>query len=280
MSNSQEDLLQQSSHFAFGENWLDYAAKIDPHKIDVAIHDLRRLAAGDLQGKRFLDLGCGSGIHALAAHRLGAQSVRGIDIDPQSVEASQKTFATFAPKADSRFEVMSVFDATPARLGTFDVVYSWGVLHHTGDMYRAIRCAAALVEPPGELQIALYKKTPFCGFWREIKKWYRSASPQAQRRARRVRTLIQRAIFAARRQNFEEYVATYGAKRGMDYENDLHDWMGGYPYESISPEECTSFLTQLGFLSQRSFVGSQGRYLPGLLGSSCDEYVFVKPALV
>lgn len=277
MSDVQEDLRQQSTHFKFGENWLDYATKIDSSKVDHAIADLRHLnGGGDLAGKRFLDIGCGSGIHALAANRLNASSVTGIDIDPQSVEAARKTFAAFAADAKARFEVKSVFETSPEILGTFDVVYSWGVLHHTGDMYGAIRKAAALVAPAGEFQIALYKKTPFCGMWRGIKKWYRDASPEAQRRARAMRTLIHRGILVARGESLEEYIAGYGANRGMDYENDLHDWMGGYPYESISPAECESFVSGLGFRLVRSFVRPPSRYLPGLLGIGCDEYVFVR----
>lgn len=276
MSEAQEDLLQQSTHFAFGENWLDYASKIDAEKIEHAVADLQRLNGGaDFKSKRFLDIGCGSGIHALAACKLGARSVAGIDIDPQSVEAARRTFAKFAPSIEAKFEVKSVFETSPEQSGTFDVVYSWGVLHHTGDMYGAIRKAAALVAPSGELQIALYKKTPFCGMWRHIKKWYRDASPDAQRRARAARTLVHKGILAARGESLDEYIAGYNANRGMDYYNDLHDWMGGYPYESISPEECESFVTPLGFRLVRSFVKPLNR-LPGLLGIGCDEYVFVR----
>src|SRR6185312_9828769 len=133
-SMKQDNLLDQQSHFAFGENWLDYARKIDEEKISRATDDLRRLSGRQrLDDMTFLDIGCGSGLSALAASRLGASRVAGVDIDPDSVKAARQVFARFAPGLSADFEVCSVFEMTPAVFGTFDIVYSWGVLHHTGD---------------------------------------------------------------------------------------------------------------------------------------------------
>jgi|SRR5690348_981992 len=270
-----ENLLEQASHFAFGKNWLDYANKIDEPKIEQAVSDLRRLAGEEtLEGLTFLDIGCGSGLHALAALRLNASNVTGVDIDADSVDAARWTFARFAPDAASRFEVQSVFDMTADAFGTFDIVYSWGVLHHTGDMQRAIECAARLVKPGGEFWVALYRKTPFCGTWRGIKRWYSHATPAGQARARRFYMRMQRTMMRLRGDNYDAYVAGYGKGRGMDYYNDVHDWLGGYPYESIAPDECRALMTRLGFAVKREFVATPGRFLPGLLGSGCDEYVF------
>ncbi len=140
------NLLSADSHFAFGKNWLEYAQKIDEARIDQAVADLQRLAGRErFDGLSFLDIGCGSGLHALAAVRMGALRVVGVDIDADSVAASRGTLARFAPDSDARFEVVSVFDMSPETHGGFDVVYSWGVLHHTGDMYRALAVAASLV---------------------------------------------------------------------------------------------------------------------------------------
>ncbi|MCD6679528.1 MAG: class I SAM-dependent methyltransferase [Burkholderiaceae bacterium] len=270
-------LLSADSHFAFGKNWLDYAQKIDEQKIGQAVSDLHRLSGrNSFDGLTFLDIGCGSGLHALAAIRMGALRVVGVDIDTDSVEASRGTLARFAPEADARFECVSVFSMSPEAFGGFDLVYSWGVLHHTGDMYRALTVAAHLVRPGGGLMVALYKKTPFCGMWRVIKRWYSSASPDSQRRARRVRLGLQRLISRLKGRNLNAYVRNYGENRGMDFANDVHDWMGGYPYESISPEDCRAFFGELGFRLEREFVQKPGRYLPGLLGSGCDEYAFTR----
>ncbi len=282
---SNQDLLSAESHFAFGKNWLDYAQKIDEAKIAQAVSDLQRLSGRNrFDGLSFLDIGCGSGLHSLAAIRMGAVRVVGVDIDPDSVEASRITLARFAPKADAQFDVVSVFDMRPETYGDFDWVYSWGVLHHTGDMRRALMVAASLVKPGGGVMVALYKKTRFCSLWRVIKRWYSTATPLAQRRAMRVRTGLQR-FFMERigGGSLDEYIGNYGTSRGMDFYNDLHDWMGGYPYESISPEECRAFFRGLGFKPEREFVAvphsRASRYLQGLLGSGCDEYTFVRPRL-
>ena len=272
------DLLKAESHFAFGKNWLDYAAKIDEGRIAQAVADLQRLSGRErFDGLSFLDIGCGSGLHALAAVRMGASRVVGVDIDANSVAASRATLTRFAPAADARFDVVSVFDMTPETHGGFDLVYSWGVLHHTGDMHRALKVAASLVRPGGVLMVALYRRTPFCAIWRRIKRWYSGASPQQQKRARNLYISLHRVLLGLRGGKLDEVVRNYGQRRGMDYYNDVHDWMGGYPYESIRPQECRDYFSGLGLVLQREFLKAPGRYLPGLMGSGCDEFTFGRP---
>jgi len=269
-----ENLLQQQSHFAFGKNWLDYARKIDEAKISQAMADLRQLSGRQrFDGLSFLDIGCGSGLSALAAARLGANRIMGVDIDPDSVKAAKWVFARFAPDFPANFQVRSVFDLTAAEFGRFDIVYSWGVLHHTGDMTRAIETAGALVKPDGELYLALYRKTPFCGMWRGIKHWYSKAPPSSQRRARSTYIFLRKTVFKMKHQDFDAYVRGY-ACRGMDYYNDVHDWLGGYPYQSIAPDACHALLTRSGFTVDREFVQQRRGPLRGFLGSGCDQYAF------
>lgn len=269
-----DDLLSAESHFAFGKNWLDYAEKIDNSRIAHAVADLQRLSGRErFDGLSFLDIGSGSGLHSIAAIRMGATRVFGVDIDADSVAASRGLVARFAPLADAQFEKTSVFDMTRETHGGFDLVYSWGVLHHTGDMYRALSAAASLVDSGGKLMVALYRKTPMCGVWRVIKRWYSPASPRAQRRAQNMYMGLQRVLIRRHGGDLDDYINSYSKARGMDYYNDLHDWMGGYPYESISPDECRTFFVGLGFELEREFVGKPGL---GLLGSGCDEYSFVR----
>jgi SAM-dependent methyltransferase len=274
-----KSLLDQERHFSFGKNWLDYAKKINDEKIAQAMSDLRRLSGQQrLDGKSFLDIGCGSGLHSLAALRLGASRVFGVDIDPDSVAASKHTLAQFEPRMLSDFKVYSVFDMTQAEFGSFDIVYSWGVLHHTGDMVRAITAAAALVKPGGEFYLALYKKTPFCGMWRVIKRWYSRSGPLAQKRAMNGYVFLRWLFCKIRRVDFTTYVQNYGKRRGMNFYNDVHDWLGGYPYESIAPAECRALLAGLGLAVEREFIQKPRRYLAGLMGSGCDEYAFRRVA--
>lgn len=272
---TRENILDQKSHFAFGRNWLDYAKKIDEPQIAQAMADLQRLCGREsLDGQSFLDIGCGSGLHSVAALRLGARRVIGVDIDPDAVTASRGTLVRFAPGTACQFDVCSVFEMTTERFGDFDIVYSWGVLHHTGDMVRAIESAARLVKPGGEFLLALYKKTPFCSIWRSIKRWYSHAKPERQAYARAFYIFLRKIASRLCGRNFEAYVTNYGKNRGMNFYNDVHDWLGGYPYESISPDECHALLAGLGFAVEREFIVKPRRYLPGLLGSGCDEYAF------
>src|SRR5579859_3512404 len=122
-----------AERFQFGENWTRFLSVVDEQKIAYAAERLSGLV-GDLRGKSFLDVGSGSGIHSLAAIRLGAVRVVSFDYDPQSVACTREMKKRFAPGANWSAEQGSILDENYIRsLGQFDIVYSWGVLHHTGD---------------------------------------------------------------------------------------------------------------------------------------------------
>ena len=231
---------------------------------------LRKLFPEGLAGKTFLDIGCGSGVHALAALSLSARSVTAIDIDENSVATTQDLLAKLAPSGKWKAEVKSVFDLD-ARYGRFDVVYAWGSLHHTGNMWRAINLAAGCVAPGGALALAIYAKTPLDGLWSAEKRIY-SRSPRPIQWAIRQAYLAAyvSAQFAARKNPFRDQA------RGMDFSHDVHDWLGGYPYETATATELKNRLRNLGFSDEQSFVVSPR--LGGLLGSGCSEFVFSRPA--
>ncbi|HYG26985.1 MAG TPA: class I SAM-dependent methyltransferase [Caulobacteraceae bacterium] len=221
-----------------------------------------RLFHGDeLRGKTVLDIGCGSGLPALSLLRRGAEHVTCIDIDADSVAAATQTLTTHAPPENWRTEVRSVFEMT----GQFDVVYSWGVLHHTGDMVRAVQKAGELVKPRGLLAIALYAKTPLCGFWRVEKRAYRRMPRAIQKAAQYVFAATEAVLRVVTGRRTTKVKA-----RGMDGMHDIHDWLGGYPYESASLADALAMLP--GF----ELVRTNALYDPktmGVLGSGCDEYV-------
>jgi 2-polyprenyl-6-hydroxyphenyl methylase/3-demethylubiquinone-9 3-methyltransferase len=164
-----------------------------------------------------------------------------------------------------------VFELAAETSGAFDVVYSWGVLHHTGAMHEALRRATQAVAPGGHFAFALYHRTRMCGFWRREKRWYAAASPRAQRVARAIYTALLRLRVGLTGGDFRAYVANYHSQRGMEFGHDVHDWMGGYPYESISAPEVAAFMQRLGFAHVRSFTSP---LTIGLFGSGCDEYVY------
>ena len=265
------DLKDVSQHFAFGENWQDYASRINEDHVDKAIVGMERLLTrDDLEGKSFLEIGSGSGIHSLSALRLGARQILATDIDPNSVSTSKSVLQRFAPDADWESREVSVFDL---QTQGFDVVYSWGVLHHTGDMFGAIDKALAQVKPGGLLCLALYRKTALCWLWKLEKKFYFNAPGWVQRFLRWLFVAIFRMGCIAKGVNFQEYVDNYQSERGMSYYHDIHDWMGGYPYESISPEALISYVEPRGFEHVKSITRPGGM---GIFGSGCDEFVFRK----
>lgn len=267
------DLLDVSSHFRFGENWAVYADLVDERRIRDAMESVRRLV-GDLKGKTFLDIGSGSGLFSLAALRLGAKQVLAIDLDAMSVETTRKLLAQQAG-ASWRAEQMSVFELETEVPEQFDIVYSWGVLHHTGDMWRAIDCASRMVADQGLLAIALYERTPLCGAWTVEKRIYRKLPKLLQTIVRAAYMTAWGAGMLAKGHNPWRRLKQ-GHERGMDVAHDAHDWLGGYPYQSTRPQEVEPFLRERGF-SRQTVVPWPVR-LRGLFGSGCTEYVFRKGA--
>lgn len=272
MSDPASELEQLDTHFAFGENWADFAAAIDETRIAQAEAGLRLLVP-DLTDRTFLDVGCGSGIHALAALRLGVARARALDLDPASVGTARALLEARAP-ADSDWsaDVRSVFDLDPAADGTWDVVYSWGVLHHTGSMWRAVERAAALVAPGGTFALALYLRTPACGLWRLEKRIYAHSPSFVQALLRWPFKAALVLGMAAKGSNPLQRIREYHKVRGMSWHHDVHDWLGGYPYESATPTEVRERVEALGFRHVASH-NTRVKAL-GLFGSGCGEYVF------
>jgi 2-polyprenyl-6-hydroxyphenyl methylase/3-demethylubiquinone-9 3-methyltransferase len=272
-----EELTSVSSHFRFGENWKSFLSTVTPEILREAERGLARLFPHDeLRGCRFLDIGCGSGLSMVAAHRLGAAAVDGIDIDPDSVEASRALLRQHVPNGVCSAKLASVFDLGVDNQKGYDVVYSWGALHHSGDMWAAIERAASMVVPGGRLAIALYRRTPLCGFWKREKRFYSASPPPVQAAIRAAYYGAFWAGLLATGRNPLRYVAGYRSARGMDWRHDVHDWLGGYPYESVDPNAVISRLERLGFSRERVFEHPAAAL--GLFGSHCDEFVAVRRA--
>jgi 2-polyprenyl-6-hydroxyphenyl methylase/3-demethylubiquinone-9 3-methyltransferase len=266
-------LTERETHFEFGQNWKDYSKTIDRKRIDSAIEGVRKLFPNGLAGKTFLDIGCGSGLHSLAALSLGAASVTAVDIDENSVSTAQELLAKYAPDLKWTAKVASVFDASPESLGRFDVVYSWGVLHHTGDMWRAIECATHFVSSRGQFAIAIYSATACDPMWKAEKKFYSQAPRPIQWSIRQIYMaafILAKTLLGG---NPISYVRNYSETRGMNFSHDAHDWLGGYPYETASAIELHDRICEMGFAEERSFPLPITR---GLFGSGCHEFVFQK----
>ena len=269
MSNRQA----QDRRFRFGDNWLDFARDLSAEQIAKAEASLRRLLECDsLAGLSLLDIGSGSGLFSLAARGLGAR-VHSFDFDASSVLCTKRLRDLHrAGDREWTIEQGSILDRDYIRkLGAFDVVYSWGVLHHTGAMHEALDAAGGLVAPGGLFAFALYHRTLMCRLWRWEKRWYTGASLEAQRRAGAVYVALLRSRFRLTGGNFQSYVANYQSMRGMNFEHDVHDWLGGYPYESISASEVKALMQRLGFAAVYSTASPT---TIGFFGSGCDEYLY------
>jgi SAM-dependent methyltransferase len=274
MIDDQQEILA-GDRFAFGSNWRAFVELVDDRRIQAAVDSLSGpLGTTDLTGRTFLDVGCGSGLFSLAANRMGAR-VSSFDFDAESVAATVELRDRFGVAGEWTVTQGSILDEeTVTALGRFDIVYSWGVLHHTGDLWRAADVTARLVAPGGLLYISVYNDQGLeSRVWRRVKRRYNKSGPLARRLL-----VFGSAAYIHRRRPLVSLVGVVrgtGATltrppraRGMSAKHDLVDWVGGYPFEVAKPEEV------FGFLHERGFDLRHLKTCAGGLG--CNEYVFAR----
>jgi 2-polyprenyl-6-hydroxyphenyl methylase/3-demethylubiquinone-9 3-methyltransferase len=266
--------VRSGERFEFGKNWKRFLSVLSDDRIAAAEQTLQRmLEMKRLDGKRFLDVGCGSGLFSLVASRLGGK-VHSFDYDPQSIGCARMLKARYAPDAEWVIEEGSVLDKSYLnRLGQFDIVYAWGVLHHTGAMWQAFEHVAPLVREGGILFLAIYNDQGGASRrWRVIKRLY-NKSPRFLRPCILLPAMLPYETRAAlgqllRGRNPLRGWFQNGDARGMHRWYDWLDWIGGYPFEVAKPEEVFDFYRKRGFTLVK--LVTQG----GSLG--CNEYVFQK----
>jgi 2-polyprenyl-3-methyl-5-hydroxy-6-metoxy-1,4-benzoquinol methylase len=268
--------MARGDRFAFGENWRQFLKLLTPERVSAAESSLcGMLEVHNLHGKTFLDIGSGSGLFSLAARRLGAR-VHSFDYDPQSVACTEELRQRYFPSDGEEWviEVGSVLDLSYlASLGKFDIVYSWGVLHHTGAMWKALENASQMANTGGAFFIAIYNdQGTKSRRWAVIKKSY-------VRLPKMLRPLLAGGCFVLlhgprifkstlRGCPFDLWHST---GRGMSLWRDMVDWVGGYPFEVSSPGEIVKFLIDRGFSLTRMVTTDT-------LG--CNEFVFRKQPAV
>lgn len=264
--------LKAGERFEFGENWSLFLDVLDEQRIDEAVDSLKiMLDVNSLKGRSFLDIGSGSGLFSLAAKKLGAK-VHSFDYDPKSVACTKELKNRFfANDEEWIIEIGSALDANYLeKLGKFDIVYSWGVLHHTGDMWKALDCISQSVNVDGKLFIALYNDQGRPSqLWWKIKKTYVSL-PKYMRWLVLMPCYVRLWLPTTIRdmvllKPFKTWT-DYKQSRGMSPHRDVIDWVGGFPFEVAKPEEIFKFFKEKGFLltTLKTCAGGHG----------CNEYVF------
>ena len=273
--------VAKGERFRFGKNWSRFLRLLNDERIALAERSLlNMLALPSLKGKSFIDVGSGSGLFSLAARRLGAK-VHSFDFDPQSFACTRELRRRYFPDdPDWTVERASVLDpGYLAKLGTFDIVYSWGVLHHTGTMWAALDNVKPLVKIGGQLYIAIYNdQGAITDRWERIKRRY-NALPWPLNTAYVLALLARQqrvALLDARRDKvLGEWVRGWTqyqhvSARGMSRWRDEIDWYGGLPYERASIEAIADVYAKDGFRLARIFDNSTGY--------GCNELVFDRPA--
>ncbi len=265
--------IAAGDRFEFGKNWQRFLETVDEKSILRAEESLtKKLGLPALQGRSFLDVGSGSGLFSLAARRLGAK-VHSFDYDSESVGCTRELRSRyFGDDSQWRVEQGSVLDRPYVeKLGRFGVVYSWGVLHHTGAMWTALENVSIAVEDGGLLFIAIYNdQGKPSRRWTRVKVAYNRLPPSL-----RFLVLWPGFVVLWWRRLLKDLLSLkplrtwrHELNRGMSPWHDVVDWVGGYPFEVAKPDEIFRFFRDKGFhlVEMATQAGDLG----------CNEFVFVK----
>jgi SAM-dependent methyltransferase len=267
--------------FSFGENWQKFLDRtIDETQIEHACERTRKfLQLDSLRGLTFIDIGCGSGLFSYVAHRLGAARIISFDVDPRSVDCCRRMKELAGSPEGWEIHHGSILDSDFVRgLPAADVVYSWGVLHHTGNMWQAIRNAASLVRPGGRFAIAIYNKVEYRTLkawrgsygWLRLKRTYNRGGPIVKRAMEVGLASKHIAGMILRLRNPLSEMRAYSSKRGMNWWRDHIDWLGGYPYEFATTGELFTFCHQQ--------AGLRLEGLTSATSTGCHELLFRAPS--
>lgn len=249
---------QKTITFSFGRNWKSFSRFASESAIQRAEEDVRLwLGPQGVAGKSVIDIGCGSGIHSLVLRRMGAASLLSIDADPASVQSTNRFHGRAGNPSNWRVLQGSILDeALLNSLGRFDVVYSWGVLHHTGQMWNAIENASRLAAPDGQLWISIYAKGPNYPNHLRVKQKFNKASWLYKKAYVAYYLLARWRAETCAGHRLKDW---FWYERGMNAYHDALDWFGGLPYEVATVDEVKARLEPHGWTLERLREAPEGQ---------------------
>lgn len=249
--------MTENVSFSFGENWQDFLKSVSREAVESARADLEEWFTRDgVHGRRVLDIGCGSGIHSLGFFTSGAAELVSFDLDPRSVGATRTLWENAGKPESWRVAQGSVLDEAfleSLGWGRFDVVYSWGVLHHTGAMWQSVEHASRMVRPGGRFLLALYAGKRTYQYDLALKQRYNAAGVWGKRRL--IARQIAMIMLLRLRHGRNPLAWNQRKERGMDTYHDVVDWLGGLPYEVASEEEVVASFRKRRFVLEKIRTG-------------------------
>jgi ubiquinone/menaquinone biosynthesis C-methylase UbiE len=143
----------------FTEGSLEYFEEIENYRyrVESCIHSFAQFTRW--RGKKILEVGCGAGTDLLQFARAGAE-VCAVDLSPHSAALARRRLILYGLKSDIR---EADAEHLPFPDGYFDLVYSWGVIHHTPDTAAAVKEIFRVLKPGGQIRIMIYNRYSWLG---------------------------------------------------------------------------------------------------------------------
>jgi len=271
-----EEKYNKKNSFSFGKNWQNFLKNLNEEKIKEAEKSLVDFLGGTdkIKRKTFVDIGCGSGLFSLAAYNLGAEKIVSVDVDKFSIACV--THLHNKENSPNNWDIKkgsALNNKFINSLGKFDVVYSWGVLHHTGGMYKAFDNVVNLMGKQSIFYLAIYnenikyKLEGTSKLWVRLKRLYGSIGVFGKKIMEFIYISYFMIGLCLHFKNPIKYIQQYKTLRGMNFYTDIKDWLGGYPYEFANIKKIENYFKESNLKLQKyNEVRSLG----------CNEFLFRK----